>query len=49
MGCLSQKVGFKRSALDMGKIRVFIVQKLGFPNGELGKQIDGVTETEHKL
>jgi hypothetical protein len=32
----SQKAVFKRSALDMGKIRIFIVQEYWFPNGGFG-------------
>jgi hypothetical protein len=32
VSCLSQKVGFKRSAMDMKKIRAFIVQ--GYQMGD---------------
>jgi hypothetical protein len=36
MGCLSLKAEIRRSALDRGKIRVFIVQELGgFQMGDL--------------
>lgn len=35
-GCLSLKLGFKRS-----------VQEWGLPNGGVGRQVDGVTEAEH--
>lgn len=48
MGCLSLRVAFKRSALGMGEIRVFLSQERGFPNGEFGRQIGEVTETDHK-
>lgn len=36
-GCLSLKLGFKRS-----------VQEWGLPNGGVGRQVDGVTEAEHR-
>lgn len=36
---------FKRSALDVGKIS--IAQGRGFPDGEFGREIGGVSETEH--
>ena len=32
------KLGFKRSALDMGKIKVFIAQEQEFPNGGFGRK-----------
>jgi hypothetical protein len=32
VGCLSLKVEFKRSALDVGKIWIFIAQEEGFSN-----------------
>lgn len=41
-GCLSLKVGFKRSALDMGKVSVFIDQELGVSKA-IGRQIGRVT------
>lgn len=48
MGCLSLKVAFKRSALDMGEVRVFLSQEQGFPNGEFSRQMGGVTERDQK-
>lgn len=48
MGCLSLRVASKRSALGMGEVKVFLSQEQGFPNVELGRQIGGVTETDHK-
>jgi hypothetical protein len=35
------KAGFKKSTLDMGKIRVFYSRSRGFPNGGFGRQMWG--------
>lgn len=41
------EAGFKRSALDTGKMRVFIARGRVFPNGGFGRQMGGVTEAGH--
>lgn len=41
------KMGFKRSSMDMGKIRVFIAQEWGVSKWGSSRQTVGVTEAEH--
>lgn len=36
---------FKKSALDVGNIRVFVARGRGFPNGGFGRQIGGSSGT----
>lgn len=47
-GCLPPKVGFKRSALNMGEIRCLSLMDKGFPNGGLVGKISWVIGAEHK-